>query len=50
MAAFLRNRTDLWLSVVVLHELEYGARLLPPGARPLSFDACKAFMSKYCNQ
>lgn len=33
VAAFLRTRTDLWLSVVVLHELEYGVRMLPPGAR-----------------
>lgn len=33
VAAFLRDRTDLWLSVVVLHELDYGVRLLPPGAR-----------------
>lgn len=33
VAAFLRDRTDLWLSVVVLHELEYGVKLLSPGAR-----------------
>ena len=30
---FLRQQNDLWLSAVALHELEYGLRLLPPGAR-----------------
>ena len=31
--AFLADRIDLWLSVIVLYELEYGVRLLPPGRR-----------------
>lgn len=31
---FLHERHDhLWLSVIVLHELEYGVRLLPEGRR-----------------
>ena len=33
---FIRTRHDrLWLSVVVLYELEYGVRLLPAGRRRL---------------
>ena len=31
--AFLAARDDLWLSVVVLYELEYGVRLMPDGRR-----------------
>ena len=31
--AFLNSQPDLWLSVVVLHEMEYGWRLLPAGRR-----------------
>ena len=31
--AFLAAQDDLWLSVVVVHELEYGLQLLPPGRR-----------------
>ena len=30
---FLRTRSDLWLSSVVIYEIEYGLRLLPWGAR-----------------
>lgn len=33
VAAFLATQGDLWLSVVVLHELDFGAALLPPGRR-----------------
>ena len=33
VAAFLRERGDLWLSVVVLYELEYGVELIPRGKR-----------------
>ncbi len=31
--AFLQARDDLWLPVVVVHELEFGLLLLPPGRR-----------------
>ena len=31
--SFLSGETDLWLSVVVLHELEFGIRRLDPGQR-----------------
>ena len=27
------DRTDTWLSSVVVHEMEYGVQLLPPGSR-----------------
>ena len=30
---FLAEQDDLWLSAVVIHELEYGLRLLPQGRR-----------------
>ncbi len=33
VTAFLAERIDLWLSVVVIHELEYGVRLMPAGRR-----------------
>ena len=31
--AFLQARDDFWLPVVVVHELEFGLLLLPPGRR-----------------
>lgn len=31
--AFLAEPHDLWLSAIVVHELEYGLQLLPPGQR-----------------
>ena len=31
--AFLTHRTDLWLSSLVVHELEFGLHLTPPGRR-----------------
>ena len=31
--AFLAAETDLWLSTIVVHELEFGVRLLPAGRR-----------------
>ena len=33
VVAFLSRQQDLWLSAVVLHELEFGVDLLPPGRR-----------------
>ena len=33
LISFLSEQPDLWLSTLVLHELEYGLELLPPGAR-----------------
>ncbi|MCY3958984.1 MAG: type II toxin-antitoxin system VapC family toxin [Chloroflexi bacterium] len=31
--AFLTHQTDLWLSSLVVHELEFGLHLTPPGRR-----------------
>ena len=31
--AFLRDQDDLWLSAIVLHELDFGLNLLPLGQR-----------------
>ena len=31
--AFLSRHTDLWVSSIVLHELDFGVRLLPAGRR-----------------
>ena len=39
--AFLADRNDLWLSAIVLHELEYGAGLMPTGRRR---DAVRAWL------
>ena len=33
VVAFLSSRDGLWLSALVVHELELGLRLLPPGER-----------------
>ena len=33
VVAFLGERSDLWLSSIVIHELEYGLQLLPHGQR-----------------
>ena len=33
VAAFLTDQPDLWLSVIVLHEMKFGLELLPLGRR-----------------
>ena len=33
VVAFLNSRGDLWLSAMVVHELDFGLRLLPAGRR-----------------
>ena len=46
--AFLSEQTDLWLSTLVLHELEYGLELLPSGARRDGLGAVlAAFIAQY---
>ena len=37
--AFLRGHDDLWLSAIVLHELNFGLSLLPPRRRRDSIEA-----------
>ena len=38
VVAFLSAQPDLWLSTLVLHELEYGLELLPAGSRREGLD------------
>ena len=46
--AFLSEQPDLWLSTLVLHELEYGLELLPSGARREGLGAVlTAFIAEY---
>lgn len=46
--AFLSEQPDLWLSTLVLHELEYGLELLPHGARRDGLEAVlTAFVAEY---
>ncbi|MCY3699004.1 MAG: type II toxin-antitoxin system VapC family toxin [Gemmatimonadetes bacterium] len=44
VVAFLSARNDLWLSALVLHELEFGLRLLPHGRRR---DALRGVLSGF---
>ena len=49
--SFLTSRDDLWLSSVVIHELEYGMNLLPQGRRRDRIDvAISTFTSEYENR
>ena len=46
--AFLAGHDDLWLSAVVLHELDFGVGLLPPGRRRDGISAVlSAFVTEY---
>ncbi len=45
--AFVSDQTNLWLSPVVLHELEFGLQLLPPGQRR---DRISAILSAFIVQ
>lgn len=46
--AFLRGHDDLWLSAVVLHELNFGLSLLPPERHRDSIEATlSAFATEY---
>ena len=46
--AFLAGHDDLWLSAVVLHELDFGVGLLPPGRRRDDISAAlSAFVTEY---
>ncbi len=48
VVAFLSAQHDLWLSAIVLHELEFGLRLLPHGRRRDRIGAAlSAFMAEY---
>lgn len=48
VVAFLAERDDLWLSALVLHELEFGLRLLPHGRRRVALrDMLSEFIRRY---
>ena len=48
VVSFLSEQPDLWLSVLVLHELEFGLELLPRGARRDRLGAVlAAFVAEY---
>lgn len=48
VVAFLSGHAELWLSAIVVHELEFGLALLPPGRRRDAIDAAlRAFVALY---
>ena len=48
VVAFLAAREDLWLSTLVLHELEFGLLLLPAGRRRDALrDVLSEFLQRY---
>ena len=48
VVAFLAAQDDLWLSAIVLHELEFGLNMLPPGRRRDRISAAlSAFFTEY---
>lgn len=51
VTAFLAAKGELWLSAIVLHELDFGIDLLPPGRRRDSISAALAgFVSEYADR
>ena len=47
---FLIDKPDLWLSTIVLHEMDFGLNLLPPGhSRDSLSTVLSGFVSKYDN-
>ena len=44
VVAFLTEQDDLWLSALVLHELEFGLQLLPSGQRR---DGLRSVLSEF---
>lgn len=48
---FLADVENLWLSAIVLHELDFGVELLPPGRRRERIRAAlSAFVSEYADR
>ena len=51
VVAFLSAQFDAWLSVITLHELEFGLQLLPLGARRAALrDTLTTVMSGYADR
>lgn len=44
---FLSRHRELWVSSIVLHELEFGLRLLPPGSRR---EGLRSVVSKFVTE
>ena len=48
VVAFLNGQDDLWLSSILIHELEFGLQLLPPGrSRDLLYAMKSTIVSTY---
>ena len=47
VVAFLTRHTDLWVSSIVLHELDFGVRLLPAGRRR---DGLRSALAEFVNE
>ena len=45
--SFLSRHRELWVSSIVLHELEFGLRLLPPGSRR---EGLRSVVSKFVTE
>lgn len=51
VTAFLAAQEELWLSAIVLHELDFGINLLPPGRRRDSISSALAgFVAEYADR
>lgn len=51
VVSFLSGREDLWLSTILIHEVAYGVRLLPPGSRREQLSAMQAgIFSSYAHR
>ena len=46
---FLAERDDVWVSSVLIHEVEYGVRLLPQGSRRNRLSTIRATPITYCH-
>ena len=47
VVAFLTRHSDLWVSSIILHELDFGVRLLPSGRRR---DALRSALEEYVTE
>ena len=51
VVSFLAGRDDVWLSSILVHEVEYGLRLLPQGSRRSQLSAMQAgILAEYAHR
>ena len=51
VVSFLAGRDDVWVSSILVHEVEYGVRLLPQGSRRSQLSAMQAgILSAYAHR